>query len=301
MHRILLIVPISRRATRPAGCAFAAALMVFLFLLTPLGAVETEVTGFTEPRHQVEVASPESGLLRNIAVEEGQHVQKGQLLAALDNEVLEASLALAQAKAGATAPVDAAAAQYAMRQKRAEALEVLYRQGNANVEEVERARTEAAVAKANLETARKELQLSALEATRIEAEIRRRLIRSPIDGVVVELTRKPGEFLSTSEPTLARVANLDALLVKFYVPMPMAQEYRTGQRVHVLFLHGQQLAEGRVDFVSPVTDADSGTVRIDVVIDNKRRNYRSGVRCRLSPPQSHGRQASRASLRFAKE
>ena len=39
--------------------------------------------------------------------------------------------------------------------------------------------------------------------------------------------------------------------------------------------------KGMVEFVAPITMADSGRVRIDVLIENQDRAYRSGVRCRL--------------------
>ena len=42
-----------------------------------------------------------------------------------------------------------------------------------------------------------------------------------------------------------------------------------------------QHAKAIVEYVAPVTNADSGRVRIEVVIENERRKYRSGVRCRM--------------------
>ena len=39
--------------------------------------------------------------------------------------------------------------------------------------------------------------------------------------------------------------------------------------------------KGAIDFISPVTDAESGTVRVKVRIDNPQNKYRSGQRCAL--------------------
>ena len=39
--------------------------------------------------------------------------------------------------------------------------------------------------------------------------------------------------------------------------------------------------EGRVEFVSPITDADSGTIRVELSIDNSKGGVPSGVRCVL--------------------
>jgi hypothetical protein len=40
-------------------------------------------------------------------------------------------------------------------------------------------------------------------------------------------------------------------------------------------------AVGQVEFVSPVTDAESGTVRVKVLLKNTDGQYRSGVRCEI--------------------
>ncbi|MDH3717348.1 MAG: efflux RND transporter periplasmic adaptor subunit [Planctomycetota bacterium] len=268
------------------GYRFVASLLFVVWLAlgssgSPVLAAGLMITGFTEPLQQVDVASPEPGLVQTIDVREGDPVRSGQLLANLDNAVLEARLAVAKAKAESTAPVDAALAQYTLKKKRFVVIEQLHAQDNANVEELEHARSESAVAHAKLKAAETEQRLSALDAARIEAEIRHRQIRSPVDGVVLQLYRKPGEFLSSADPVLVTIANLDTLLVKFYVPTADAEGYAEGQTVDVRMSRNHRMAKAQIQFVSPVTDADSGTVRMDVVIQNNDRQFRSGVRCQL--------------------
>jgi RND family efflux transporter MFP subunit len=246
-------------------------------------AADDRISGFAEPLQQVEVAAPEAGLIESIRVREGDAVDRGQTLAQLDVRVLEASLALARAKAQSTAQVDAAAAEYQLRKDRLDAIEQLQREGHANTEELQRARRDAAVAESKLKAAKEDVALSALEARQIEAQIDRRIIRSPVDGVVIRLTRQQGEFLSPADPVLATIANLDTLRVKFHVPTRQAKQYAVGQTVDIFFPDDERLAPARIDFVSPVTNADSGTVRVDVVIDNKQGLFRSGVRCTFLP------------------
>ncbi len=246
-------------------------------------AADDRITGFAEPLQQVEVAAPEAGLIESIRVREGDQVERGQTLATLDARVLEASLALARAKSQSTAQVDAATAEYELRKDRLGAIEQLQREGHANTEELQRARRDASVAESKLKAAQEDVALSALEARQIEAQIDRRTVRSPIDGVVIRLTKQQGEFLSPADPVLATIANLDTLRVKFHVPTRQATRFAVGQTVDVFFPDDERLATARIDFVSPVTDADSGTVRVDVVIDNKQGLFRSGVRCTFLP------------------
>ena len=42
-----------------------------------------------------------------------------------------------------------------------------------------------------------------------------------------------------------------------------------------------QRTVGSVDYVAPITQGDSGRVRVDVLIKNGASDIRSGVRCRL--------------------
>jgi hypothetical protein len=51
----------------------------------------------------------------------------------------------------------------------------------------------------------------------------------------------------------------------------------------VLLTETNQTAIATVDYVSPVTNADSGRVRVDVLLNNPSQKYRSGVRCRIVP------------------
>ncbi len=250
----------------------------------PAAAQDGTISGFTEPMARVEVASPESGLVDTIDVREGADVSAGQIIARLDTSVSEASLALARARASSMAEIDAAAAKHELRSKRLAAIKELHGEGHANVEELDRARMEARIAAAELKAAEKKVELAALEARRIEAEIERRVIRSPIDGVVIRLEKKHGEFVSVSEPVLATIANLDQLRVKFYLPTNRAKLYRDGQSVDVFFPDSQRQASGRIHFVSPVTDADSGTVRVEIAIDNQDHSLSSGVRCNFLEP-----------------
>ena len=79
------------------------------------------------------------------------------------------------------------------------------------------------------------------------------------------------------------MVQLDRLLAVFSVPAPAAREFRVDHKVHVSFPGLATPAEGTVEFISPVTDAESGTVRVKVRIENPKQEYRSGERCTLEP------------------
>jgi RND family efflux transporter MFP subunit len=259
------------------------ATLTALIVSANLVVANDEIKGFVEPLNEVQVAAPEAGLIQSIDVKDGQAIQRGQTLARLDAGVLEATLALAKAKAQSKAQIDAAAAEYQLRKARLDAITKLHKQGNANSEELQRARRDAAIAESKLTAAREEVELNALEARRIEAQIERRSIRSPIDGVVLTVEKQPGEFLSPADPVFMTIANLETLRVRFHVATRRATQYQVGQVVNVLFPESGRHTQATIAFVSPVTDADSGTVRVDVTIDNRKGLFRSGVPCTFLP------------------
>ena len=148
--------------------------------------------GFTEPWERVEVAAPESGIIQEFRVREGQSLRTGEVIAVLDNGVLHAAMAAAQAKAAAHGSLDAATASLKLRRNRLQQMQALLQQEHASPEEVERAATDVEMAEAELTRAREESHEHALAVSQIEAQIERRTIRSPIDGVLLEQSEASG-------------------------------------------------------------------------------------------------------------
>lgn len=233
--------------------------------------------GFAEPYHTIDIAAPESGIVQEVRVELGQAVKKGDILAVLDDDVLKASLEIAQLKAKSTAAIDAAKAEFELRQQKFLALTELNRTGSGSREEFARAKADVELAQAKQKAAEETLGADRLEVKRIEAQLQRRTIRSSINGVVTDLLHEEGEFVSSSEPKLFTVVRLDRLRVKFYVPADQTLKLSKGLSVLVQAATDKpQSAE--VEFVSPVTHAESGLVRVDVIIDNRDGRLRSGQR-----------------------
>ena len=255
-----------------------------LFLLVLLGANRVDgkrIEGFTEPAQTIAVAAAENGIVQEVRVELGQAVKKGDILGTLDDDLLKATLNIAQLKADSTAAIDAAKAELNVKQQRLTALNDINRNGGGSREELSRANADAEFARAKLKAAEEALAADRLEVKRTEVQLQRRTIRSPIDGVVTEIHREPGEFLSITEPKVFTVVRLDRLRVKFYVPAEVSPRFSKGQRVKLAGQTDEKPLTGDVDFVSPVTHAESGLVRVDVMLDNRDGRLRSGQRLTL--------------------
>jgi RND family efflux transporter MFP subunit len=253
-----------------------------LTLFSTAAALGTSFEGFTEPYRKIDVAAAETGTVAKLLVREGDRVVKGQPLAMLDKEVLEVYKEIAEANTQAKGKLDSAEAERNLRKMRLERLEPLREQGHASQEEIDRARTELEVAEANLRSAREQHLVDELERKKVEAMIERRTLRSPIDGVVTKLHKDEQEFVSNTSATVVTVVQLDPLRVTFTIPTKYALSIEVGQAITLEFPESSTTAPCKVEFVAPITEAESGTVRVKVLLDNPKGQYRCGVRCSLN-------------------
>jgi RND family efflux transporter MFP subunit len=239
------------------------------------------VESFTEPCRKVDLVPAESGVLRSLDVREGDQVAKNQRLGALDCEVQEIALAIARANLDARGQLESAAAERDLRKSRLAKFQELQSSGHATNDEVERAIADLAVAEANFLAATEKRKIDELEYRRISALIERRILKSPIDGVVTRLYKEEAEFVGGTTAPFMTIMQLDPLRITFSVPNSHAQALRVGQSVPLALPESKRRAVGQVEFVSPVTDAESGTVRVKVLLKNSDGHYRSGVRCEI--------------------
>jgi len=246
---------------------------------------DQDLEGFTEPIRKLDLIPPEPGIIASLLVHEGDRVKKDQLLGSLDCETQQVALKIAQNNAAAHGRLDSAMAERDLRRWRLAKLQKLRKEGNANEEEVTRVASELSVADANVLAAMEQHAAAALEAERIASMIERRAMRSPFDGVVTRLFHEEKEFIGSNNSPVMTIMQPDELRVTFTIPTTLAARLKVNQKVALTFPTTGQRATGAVEFISPVTEAESDTVRVKVLIDNKEGKYRCGVRCAINLPR----------------
>ncbi len=250
-----------------------------LTLLPTLLSGQTTLVGSTQPIREIQMSFPEAGVIAQIPVQEGQTVTEGQLLSKLDTQVLEATLRIAKIKAESRSSIQSAQANWNLRRRRLDELERLAKTGSANRDEVGRALTEFEVADAELAAAKEEVATLAIQVEQIAAQIERHTLRSPFDGVVTRIFPETGENVQPGRGPVVTVVKLDQLRLVLHVEHQAVQQLQPGQTVPVRRLDGNQdPIQARVEFVSPVTDAASGTTRIKLILDNVDGEHRSGAK-----------------------
>ena len=240
-----------------------------------------EIEGFTEPFRDLDVASTDVGIVSLINVKEGDVVQKDQILGSLDQTLLNATLEIADRSRNAKGRVNSAQADVRLRTERGEKLKMLLERKHATQEELDRSLVEKEVSQAQLLAVEEELLVRALEYDRIKVQLEQRNVRSPIDGVVIKVHRDVGEFVSVNDPVIATVVQLDPLIATYSVPSLLSREIKANSEVNMLVGDARLPAKGVVDYIAPVTDAQSGTILIKVRVPNPKHVYRSGEKCLL--------------------
>ena len=249
------------------------------------------VLGYLEPYRQIEMDFSETGVIDEIFVSEGQSVSAREALVSLNTKVLKAQLAIAQIQAESEAAVQVAQADVDVTKTRFDKLAQLRKSGTAYSAEVARAEADFKKAEGQVSIANEEREIAKFRVEEIEAQIERRILRSPIDGVILEINREIAE--SVSQPTsgaqrkpLLKVAQIERLRLVIHVPSDHASELTVGKELPIRILQESSLSRnressafdaiGRIEFVSPAIDPSSESLRTRLVIENPDGELQSG-------------------------
>ncbi|MGW8256305.1 MAG: efflux RND transporter periplasmic adaptor subunit, partial [Thermoguttaceae bacterium] len=189
--------------------------LAIMLAISSTGVRAMDVDSFTEPYRTINVSAAEQGIITKLFVKEGDVVHKGQLLATLDMDVWEAAKEIAMANKDSLGRINAATATVKLRKERYEKLLELQKHGHAHPEEVLRAKTELEVAKAEFLAAKEEQKIKDLELSRIETQIARRKIISPINGVVTKIHKEVSEYVAATDPIVLTIVQCDRLKIIF--------------------------------------------------------------------------------------
>lgn len=240
------------------------------------------IEAFTEPYRDIPVAAAEMGTLSDVKVREGDVIQKGDVIAVLHDDVLRASLEVARRSMSVEGLLNSARADLEMKKSEHEKLLQLRNRNHASQQEVDRIVTELKVSEARLLSVREDLEIKQLEFRRIESQLEQRVVRAPIDGVVSDVLREPGEFVSPTDPAIIRLVQLDSLLIVFSVPLAQRNQIEKGQTVSLAIGPANEITEGIVEHVSPTPDTSNSSVRVKVRLPNSDHRFQSGERTVLT-------------------
>jgi RND family efflux transporter MFP subunit len=212
-----------------------------------------EVSGVIAPPPKLDavISAPTAGRVAQVAVEEGDHVAAGALLAVIEDPSLPAGSVEAHAGVTSAQAAKQAADQELARQTR------LVETGIGARRDLDDARAKAAAAAAELDAAGARDHLAS-------QRLARRELRSPFAGVVLHIWKRAGESVDgTTSTPVAEVADLSVLEVRAQVPPQTLVKLHDGLAVTVQTIAGAPIA-ATIARVAPAVDPATllGTVRI---------------------------------------
>ena len=233
-----------------------------------------------EPYEVVEVSSAAEGVIEKIHVERNDLVTKDQVLAELESDVEKASLAFAHLNASLDTDIGLRRASLDFDQRNSTRIEELYAKKAIPLHHKDEADTDAAKSRWLLTKAQDEKRLAALELVRAKAVVRRKTVRSPIDGVVVARHRSTGEYIE--DQAIITVAQLHPLRIEVIVPVELFGAIETGMSAQIFpELVSSGTRNATVISVDRVIDGASGTFDVRLELPNPDYKIPSGLKCQV--------------------
>lgn len=201
---------------------------------------ELSYSGSIEPDNTAQVGFAVAGVVNDVAVQEGQFVRQGQLLAGID--ATEYSNALAIADAG----LDQAEDLYRR-------LNELYQKGSLPAKDYIDIKTKVAQAKANKEINAKHIADSRLYA--------------PMSGIITAKLVVKGSTAAPGIPAFT-IVKTDKVFARVSVPESEVGSLRKGMPATIFIPTMRDSLKGEISIINPQADAASKTYAVKVQLSN---------------------------------
>ncbi|MEJ6006122.1 efflux RND transporter periplasmic adaptor subunit [Paucibacter sp. AS339] len=236
-----------------------------------------QAAGVLQPRLKVDVGAQVSGQVRQLHVQLGQQVKKGELLVSLDPELARSDLAQAEASvAQQAALIEVRQADLKIARREAERQRRLLAGEATAATEAERAETELAKLEADLRGQSASLKRLQAELDKRKLSLGYTAISAPMDGTVVNLPVQEGQTVIAAQitPVMVTLANMDVITVRARVPEADIAQIQVGQHARFVTLAGEaQRYDGKVRVIQPVPERAGNAVFYNVLfeVDNQAR------------------------------
>ena len=212
-------------------------------------------SGSLDPEWQAQVAAKVDGRLEKVYVHEGDRVEKGQVLAILEQMDTDANLLSAKGSY-----LDA---QTSLRKAETDLAryEKLYATGAVSQQVVDDYRFARDNAAAKLEAARGSLQ-------GMESKAAGTVVTAPADGIVAKRYYQEGYYAKAGTPLFA-IADISMLKTTIHIPEGQITGVKVGNEADIALpaYPGKKLV-GKITRIAPVADLPAHTFAAEVSVDN---------------------------------
>jgi len=236
-----------------------------------------------EPHSVTELSTREEGVLEKVLVRRGDIVRKGQVVAKLESSLETIALNFADARAKMKGEVESrqATLEYMLRQR--DRITELYEDKAISFNDKDKADTDVRLAETELQVALDNQRLMQIERDRSARRLELRSIRSPVDGVIVEILLVPGESVEDRAREIMVIAEVDPLNVEIILPAAQFGSVQVGTPAEITpLLSGEPVRSADVAVVDRTIDAASDTFRVQLQLENKDYAIPGGIRCDIT-------------------
>lgn len=239
--------------------------------------------GTLEANARFVVAPKVGGRITRITVELGNRVQKGQLVAEIDDAEYRQAVAEARAElAVARAQVGAVGHTRDASTRAFERVSALQSRGVASAQELDAATATKLEAQAAVEVARARVARAsaALRAATVRAEstqVRAEWPAADVERIVAERFADEGHMIAANSPLLS-IVDLDPVVVVVHVPQADYAVLAPEQAVQLTTdAYPGRVFDGAVARIAPVFDTASRQARVEIRVDNVDHTLRPGM------------------------
>ncbi len=244
---------------------------------SPIGGGRTvlNASGYVMPRREATISSKVTGKVTEVLVEEGKRVEKGQVLARLDDSNIRSTLRLAEAQ---LTSAKSALEEIKVRLKEANlALRratQLTTNGISTQADFEAAEAGAAAQQARLRRQEADIAVAEQDVAVWQQQLDDTVIRAPFAGIVTSKNAQPGEMISPmsaggfTRTGICTIVDMDSLEVEVDVNEGYINRVQAGQPVEAkLDAYSDWIIPCHVVAIIPTADRQKATVKVRVGFD----------------------------------
>ena len=242
------------------------------------------ITAHTEPSKMLSISLSTPGLIKTVAVKEGDIVKSGQVLLAQDDDIEREEMARLKLEADSTARLEYAQADLAVKAKVAER-KAKAEGGVFSQEEIEEAELDRVHSEKQIDVVNLDRQDNISKAKQQQTKVDKMQLRSPIDGVVQQIKTWEGEMASPDpeKPAIIVVRNDPC-----YVVVPLLRTWQVarlnlGDTMEVKYPDETEWQQAKIIYIAPVAKAESDTQLIKLELPNPQ-NKATGLPIQLKLP-----------------
>ncbi len=242
------------------------------------GASVLDATGYVVARRMATVSAKVTGKVQEVLIEEGQHVEAGEVMATLDPVDAAAQRDLAAAQLGAArSQINGAQARLQEAEASAARLQQLVGQQLVSQAQYDQAVAERDALRAQLTTARRQAEVAADQLAVADNGVDNTVIRAPFAGVVIAKAAQPGEMISPlsagggfTRTGIGTIVDMDSLEVEVDVGESYIGRVEPKMPIEAtLNAYPDWQIPGEVIAIIPTADRGKATVKVRIALHER--------------------------------